>query len=142
MLSDDERRTIHDACERLSLDYSYHADHGESDAWAALFAEDAEMELFGQTHVGRAAIQAGVQNGAAPQRTVHAISNVRIDVISATEAAGHVYISVYVAPKGESVSTLPLLTPFAVGEYQDRYRKTAEGWRFARRAFVPLIMAG
>jgi len=133
-------QSIRSACERLSLDYCYHADRKEMVAWSELFAEDGEIVLFGASHVGRAAILASVQ-GAADTQSVHAVSNFRIDVISATEAVGLVYIVAYVTPKKNGVGTMTRIAPMVVGQYEDRYRKTAEGWRFARRAFVPLIVA-
>jgi hypothetical protein len=64
---------------------------------------------------------------------------VRIDVRSASEARGVVYVTAYVAPKEDGVARAPPLTPTVLGQYVDRYRKTTEGWRFGGRAFIPLI---
>lgn len=126
------------ACERLCRDYAYFADAGRMDDWAALFAEDAELRLFGQTHQGRAAIQASVGAGSAAERTtVHALSNIRIEVESPDAASGGCYITLYMAAKDAAPSGSA--TPQMVGRYEDVYRRTAEGWRIARRAFKPII---
>lgn len=138
-LSQDERARILAACERLSLDYSYYADTGRMDIWSELFAEDAELVVGGVTQSGRAAILKSVSGPRGEIQSIHAISNVRIDVVSATEATGSVYITAYMAPKTNGAATMATIAPAVVGIYEDAYRKTADGWRFARRAFRPLI---
>jgi len=138
-LSHDERSQILAACERLSLDYSYYADTGRMDVWSQLFAEDAELVVGGVTQSGRAAILKSVSGPRGEIQSIHAISNVRIDVVSAAEATGSVYITAYMAPKANGAATMATITPMVVGIYEDAYRKTADGWRFARRAFRPLI---
>jgi hypothetical protein len=137
--SHDERSQILAACERLSLDYSYYADTGRMDVWSELFAEDAELVVGGVTQSGRAAILKSVSGPRGEIQSIHAISNVRIDVVSATEASGSVYITAYMAPKTGGSATMAPIAPAVVGIYEDVYRKTADGWRFARRAFSPLI---
>jgi len=121
------------ACERLCLDYAHLADAGRMDDWAELFAEDAELVLFGQTHAGRAAIKAAVASGGGGD-TLHLTSNIRVDPLSDSEAEGSAYVVAY--------AKAAALTPVAVGVYRDRYRRTASGWRFAYRAFEPFAVAG
>jgi hypothetical protein len=137
-MNEAEASAIHSACTRLSLDYCYFADQGLMQPFSELFAADGELIVGGQATVGPAAILKSL-GGAAEVQTVHAISNVRIDVRGATEAAGTVYVTAYVAPKTDGGATMGQITPMAVGRYEDVYRKTADGWRFARRAFVPMI---
>lgn len=137
-----DRAQILAACERLSLDYSHYADLGRMEDFAALFAEDAELVVAGASTKGRAAILKSVTStprGAV--QSIHAISNLRIDVISPTEAKGAVCITAFMAPKKDGSATMAEIVPAAVGEYLDVYRKTADGWRFARREFVPMVTA-
>jgi uncharacterized protein (TIGR02246 family) len=142
-VSDAERAAILSACERLSLDYSHHADLGQMEAFAGLFAEDAELVVAGAGTKGRAAILKSVTSQPRGEvQSVHAISNLRIDVVGPTEARGEVYITAFMAPKKDGAAVVPEIRPMAVGRYLDVYKKTAEGWRFARREFAPLIMAG
>lgn len=137
-LSSLQKIEIADACERLCLDYAHFADAGRMDEWAQLFAEDAELHLFGQVHKGPAAIRESVGAGsAAASTTVHCTTNIRVEVESEDRASGTAYIIVYVAAKGAApAGSVP---PLMVGRYVDSYRRTAGGWRFARRAFEPLI---
>ena len=140
-LSFAERAEIEHACTRLCLDYSHFADSSQLDAWAALFAEDAEMTLMGQHHKGRPAIRASVNDENRDKlASFHSLSNIRIDVVSGTEANGTIGIMLYVAPKVNGIGSASALTPVAIGAYHDTYRKTADGWRFASRAFQPSMM--
>lgn len=138
MLSPLERLEITAACERLSLDYSHHADSAQLNEWSELFAEDGEMHLFGQIHKGRAAIRKSISVDA-EMVTVHSIANVRIDVLGADEAQGSAYVTVFVGKKKDGKATAPTVAPILVGIYRDSYRRTDAGWKFARRIFEPLI---
>lgn len=59
----------------------------------------------------------------------HFVSNVQIDVEDAENATGFAYWMFY----QENSSTLGLKEIAMMGQYKDRFRKTAEGWRLARR---------
>lgn len=136
-----QRLEIREACERLALDYSFFADAGRMDEWSELFAEDGDLVLFGQTHTGPAAIRAAVGAGRGPAAlSVHAFSNHRIDVLSETEAEGTAYITLFAGERKEGgPATAAQIAPAMVGTYHDAYKRTAAGWKFARRAFEPLI---
>ena len=67
----------------------------------------------------------------------HVCNNLLIDFISETEAVGSVYITLYFhdgEPGRESSSPTDCLQK--LGEYRDRFVKTKDGWRFARREMV------
>lgn len=136
-LSAAARRDIAEACERLSLDYAHFADSGRMDDWADLFADDGELHLFGRVQKGRQAIRDAVTGGG-ETATLHCVSNVRIDVVSKDEASGTAYVAAFV--KAKDAATSSVVVPAAVGVYRDRYRRTANGWRFAQRAFEPFLM--
>lgn len=139
-LSQAERIEIEHLCTRLSIDYSFFADSGRMDEWADLFADDAEMIVMGKASQGKAAIRAGVgAGGPSPMVSFHSVSNIRVEVQSATEAQGTVPVTVYMARKDGDVAIVDTITPAIVGTYFDTYRKTADGWRFARRDFRPSI---
>ena len=129
---------IRAACERVALDYAFFADNGRIADLASLFAEDGEFHLFGKIHVGPAAVFESLNAGAggAPA-TLHSVSNHRVEVISDTEARGTAYVTVFVFNK--AAPPPPVISPAIVGAYTDVYCKTVAGWRFARRAFEPLI---
>jgi ketosteroid isomerase-like protein len=126
------------ACERVTLDYAKYADSAAFDDLAALFAEDGVMELFGASHAGRAAIRESFAagGGGGTITTVHSNSNFRVDVVSDSEANSTAYVTVFVGDKANPAS---LIEPFLVGIYNDSFRKTADGWKFSKRSFTPLI---
>lgn len=141
-LSPLQRLEIREACERLALDYSFFADAARMDEWSQLFAEDGEMHLFGQVHKGRAAIRGAVGAGSASTAlSVHSITNHRIDVLSEDEAEGTAYIIVFTGERSADgkPATVAKIAPLMVGTYHDKYKRTAAGWKFAKRAFEPLI---
>ena len=116
-----QRLEIREACERLSLDYSFFADTGRMDEWSQLFAEDGEMRLFGQSHIGPAASRAAVGAGRGPEAiSVHATTNHRIDVLSETEAEGTVYIMAFSGERKDGGPAAPAqINPSVVGTYHD-----------------------
>lgn len=139
-VSEQDRLAIENACTRLAIDYSFYADSQQLEAWSRLFAEDAEMTLFGQTHKGRAAILASLNGGnGGAIASFHSNSNIRIDVVSATEAKGTVGVTLFAAPKKDGLAVVKEITPAVVGHYIDEYRKTSEGWRISKRGFNMLI---
>jgi hypothetical protein len=128
---------IRAACERIALDYAFFADNARKADLASLFAEDGAFHLFGKIHVGPAAVLASLDTGATVS-TIHSLSNHRVEVISETEARGTAYVTVFVF---DTTAPPPVaISPAVVGAYHDLYRKTDAGWRFARRAFEPLII--
>jgi hypothetical protein len=140
-LSPLQRLEIREACERLALDYSHFADTQRMDEWSQLFAEDGELVLFGQTFRGPAAIRAAVGAGrGASALSVHAISNQRIDIESEDAASATVYILAFTGERKDGgPAAMSTVAPAMVGIYHDAYRRTSTGWKFARRAFEPLI---
>src|SRR5476649_1674417 len=112
-----QRLEIREACERLALDYSFFADAGRMDEWSQLFADDGELLLFGQTHIGPTGIRAAVGAGRGPAAlSVHAITNHRIDVLSDSEAAGSVYIILFTGERKDGGSAaVAQIAPAIVG---------------------------
>jgi hypothetical protein len=143
-LSPLQRLEIREACERLALDYAHFADNGQMDAWSRLFAEDGELHLFGQVHVGPAAIRAAVGDGRPPEAfSLHVTTNHRIDITGEDAAEGTAYIIAFTGERTPGApASVAQIAPAAVGVYRDAYRRTPAGWRFARRAFEPIIVAG
>jgi hypothetical protein len=137
-LSPAQEAEVRAACQRVAFDYSFYADNGRPGDLGKLFLDDAQFHLFGQVHVGPAAVTKAMSgNGGGNIVTVHSVSNHRIDVLSDSEATSTAYVTVFAADK--SAPAPAAITPFVVGAYHDSYRKTADGWRFAKRAFEPLV---
>src|ERR1700753_1349791 len=113
---------IRAACGRVALDYSLYADSARPTDLAALFADDGEFDLFGQTHKGPDAIAKAMSanGGGGNIVSVHSVSNHRIDVVSETEARSTAYVTVFV---GDKTKPAAQITPFIVGAYHDTYKK-------------------
>lgn len=125
---------IQRACEALSVAYARAVDFRDQDTFVGLFTEDGELDT-GTVLKGRAAIRDALSRRPDELRSRHVISNVFIDVLSDTEARGISYLTLYrhIGPESLTGAPAPLDGPAAVGHYEDRFQKTAEGWRFKRR---------
>ena len=110
--------------------YAQYADSGRFDEFAALFAPDGVLEVHGQDPVaGRDAIRnylGGVGSGLARDTTVplirHHVSNLRIDLLSPTEARGACY---FLAVTEHGLDHW--------GRYRDRYVPDGDRWLFTHR---------
>ena len=109
--------------------YNANGDSGRFDAMLALFAEDAVLELDGETLHGRPAIRAFFERvaertgpGRAASFVRHFTGTHQIDVLSEREARGRCYYAV--------------LTDRGLdhwGRYVDEYRQLDGRWLFQRR---------
>ncbi|PCD03239.1 hypothetical protein COC42_02140 [Sphingomonas spermidinifaciens] len=123
-LTEEERRSIEWDCTRLVSLYATLNDEGRWAEVAALYAEDGVMTRPTAPDVpieGRAAVLASFE-GRPPRVTRHICSNIVIDVEDADHASG--------------ASVMLLFTAFGpplVGNFDDRFVRTGEGWRFAER---------
>jgi uncharacterized protein (TIGR02246 family) len=110
--------------------YAHCADSGRFDEFAGLFAVDGVLAVHGQDPVaGRNAIRAylgGVGTDLARDTTVplirHHVSNLRIEVVSPTEARGACY---FLAVTERGVDHW--------GRYRDHYVPDGDRWLFAHR---------
>jgi hypothetical protein len=135
-MNDADRIAIEWECTKLINVYALRNDAGDWDSVAALYAQDGLMtrpSAPDKPVVGREAILAGFK--ARPARAGrHVVSNIVVDVESATQASGYSVILLF---QGEASADggLPVRDPKGplVGYFKDRFTKTAEGWRFSER---------
>lgn len=129
-----ERLAIERSCERLVVAYSHLIDFGEASRVAELFTDDGVWESAEATMQGRAGIAEGFGRRQANtgRRSRHVCTNLAVDVVSATEATGLCYFTLY---RADNVSgpTATLEGPEIVGEYRDRFVLTDDGWRIVHR---------
>jgi SnoaL-like protein len=122
-MTEQEILAIERACERLILDFAYFSDHRKYESLGALFTVDGTMTRpSGVILAGRDAIVTSYQATPADRVTRHVCTNIRIDVESADRARATTYAVVY------SNNGNP-----RVGEFEDEFRRTAEGWRIVSR---------
>jgi uncharacterized protein (TIGR02246 family) len=128
---------IERACERLVLDFVHHSDTQNPEALAELFTDDATVvRPTGDSLEGRAAILASYRARPAGRITRHICANIRITVESADRARGLTYALVY-----SGNAEAPAYAHFGieaeprqlVGEFEDEFVRTSEGWRFSSR---------
>ena len=132
-----ERLEIIAACTRLTSDYSWSNDSDRATS-GMQFADDAEMHLWGDVYKGRAAIREFMGRREANVQTMHAVTNVRIDVESATTARGTAYVLAMMGVRAADGKP-PRMTRTIRGIYRDRFRKVGEDWFIAERSFEDIF---
>jgi len=129
-------------CERLVTLYCHYIDHGEAAKVADLFTDDGMWKSPEITMTGRDQVRAGFQHRQDQKERMsrHVCKNLLIHIESEKEATGTVYVTLYRHDGEEGRSFSPLNGPEMVGEYQDHYVKTKEGWKIAsRKVFVDFL---
>lgn len=124
--------STYDSCRDLIMDYAYFRDHKNAEALAALFTDDAELSILGDVRKGREAIRQRLAEMSG--NTVHLMSTIRISKLSESEATGVSYVTVYAMPPGDDPHTVDGWA--GIGEYHDTFRKTADGWKIAKRTLA------
>jgi uncharacterized protein (TIGR02246 family) len=135
---DDDPLVMRRACEDLVHGYAFYRDRHDAVAYADLFTEDAVLVVLGETYRGRDVIRKRLEEAANGPATRHMMSSVRIEAAGPGEATGISYATIWQGPASDR--PVPIQQFAAVGEYHDRYRRTAEGWKIARREFVPVFV--
>ena len=133
---DDMRRVqIERECQRLVTAYCHYVDHGEAERVADLFSEDGVWASPELTMDGREQVRKGFARRQANvgRMSRHVCNNLLVDVIDEEHAEGIVYLTLYRHDGEDGRRLSPLEGPALVGEYRDRFVRTPEGWRIARR---------
>jgi uncharacterized protein (TIGR02246 family) len=111
---------------KLLACYCYAIDSSDAEAWANLFTEDGVFHYaLGEPLIGREALRQFVS--LVPDDRHHLTMNEIVDV-DADSATVRAYALV-------TKESPPVIS--AVGEYEDTLRRTADGWKFARRVYSP-----
>jgi hypothetical protein len=122
-----DRISAERACERLVVDFAYFSDRQDYESLVELFAGDGVMQRPGGDRlVGRDAILKAYRSRPAGRMTRHVCSNIRITIEAQDRARGFTYAVVYSAMASEP-------TKLQVGEFEDDFVRTPEGWRFQER---------
>lgn len=132
-MNDQDQMLARLACESLITKYTHIADFGPGATMVDLFTEDGVWSSGNETYTGHDELQAffGRDKGHAKSR--HVASNMLVTLTSDDEAEGLSYFTLY--RYTEEKPRVPDLAdqPVILGEYRDRYRRTADGWRIADR---------
>lgn len=129
------RLIIESEVRRLLAQYAHNLDFGDVEANGELLA-DAQFTVVDQSITGKDNIANFLRTNLQyhsdkTPRTWHSVSNILIEVQSATEARSVCYFTVHQQTDG-----LPL-QPIVTGRYIDTFALRDGEWRFASRAVDP-----
>jgi uncharacterized protein (TIGR02246 family) len=114
--------------ELIAGTYPHALDTGDFDAYAALYTEDGELTLQGNTVKGRAAIKAFVAALPTEPRVIHPITNLSYEVDGDTATGGAYWQDVGLVNGAPGV--------VVAGRYEDTLRKVDGKWQIAKRGIV------
>ena len=134
-MNDATRNEIELACNRLITAYCHYIDHGQANRVAELFTENGVWRSTENEMVGVDAIRQGFQarQDSSGRMSRHVCNNFLLHQISETQAAGCVYLTLYRHDGKPGRSYSELKGPIMVGEYQDKFELTPDGWRISER---------
>lgn len=127
---------IEHACSKLVLQAAAFADAGDAAQLAALFTTDGLLVRPSAGPLkGRPAIEASYAERPANRTTRHLVTNTLVDVESASQAQALSSVLLWSANADDEPGRLGRQAqgPQVVGEFQDTFVLTDEGWRIARR---------
>jgi ketosteroid isomerase-like protein len=130
-----DKRAIERSCTELISRYAYLNDERSFEALAALFTEDAVLyrpSAPAEAIRGRDAILAAFCKRPVDTMTFHVCSDILIDVLDTDCAEGRSRIVLLSATRTVDGS-LPAAGAPVPGVFEDRFRLTAQGWKFAQR---------
>jgi len=124
----------HIALTRLVTELVWRIDHGRADEVDELFTNDGEMTLGPTSLHGRSELKEwGRARNGSSSRTHHVCTNMRFVRTGDDQAEGTTILTVYQAVAASTNQAIPAV----VGEYQDRFVRTTESWRFVSRRSAP-----
>lgn len=127
---------IDQACRELVLRAARHADVNAPASLAGLFSEDAVLVRPNAEPLhGREAIRRAYEQRPADRLTRHMVSNILVDIESATQARALSYVLLWTGNSTDSPGAMgrPARGSQMVGEFDDRFSLTPDGWRITRR---------
>lgn len=122
-------------CEQLTAAYCQFIDHGEAVRTTELFTEDGVLDLGHGEWRGRDAIRNAMQHRDAMTQRIsrHVCNNFLITSMEPNRVTATTYLTIYRSDieLGETVGHIA--GPAVLGEYDDLFVLTDEGWRIAQR---------
>ena len=119
------------ACEEIIVAFANGVDRFDDDNVLALFTDDGVLDRAGQRIAGRDALRQWLSERPRNVMTRHVASNVALKRLSQSEASGLSYFTFYRAIANSAPASIA--GPAGLGEYEDRFRLTAGGWKLAER---------
>ncbi len=138
--AEQQRLIDHAAIVQLTIDYCWALDTGDWDRLRTVFTPDATADLGANGQRGVDEIIARVSAALGPlDDSQHMVSNHQITFDDDGDgASGRCYLQAQHIR--QNVEGEPLY--MVAGRYEDRYVRTADGWRIADRRIVPMWRRG
>lgn len=132
-----ERMIAERACERLCNLYANRIDAYDYDGFAAVFAEDAVLDMLGTEYRGIEGIRRFLEGRDKTMICRHLVTNVVIDVSDPDNATGSAYTIAYRVLNARGKAPALFEPPQFLVDYSDVFRRDPRrGWLFARRKAV------
>ncbi len=130
-----QRLEIEAACRRLVLLAADHTDAARPEALAGLFTPDAVLVRPNAVPLrGPAAIRDAYAQRAPDRISRHLVTGTLFDAVSADTARARSLVIVWFGSTDDAAGSRGRpVHEQAIGEFDDRFVRTAEGWRIARR---------
>jgi hypothetical protein len=125
-------------CERLSIAFAYYVDRCDYKSLLQLFTPDGVLDRRGDLAVGIDAIERVMAARPKDIRTRHVCSNIFVRMNGERSATGNTYFTLYRGKEPGPDQSVDLTGPSFVGEYEDEFSLTDDGWKINKRA-VKLI---
>lgn len=132
-MTPEQKSAIEWECRQLALQFTAHNDRQEWDEMCSLLTEDATFARPTDPDnplKGRAAIQAAYEARPANRITRHICTNMIVTAMSPSQASGTMYALLYAGAE-DNRGDLGIVADDRqlVGEFEDDYVLTEEGWR-------------
>lgn len=139
-LKADEIAEIKRDIQQLVNDYAIYRDRHDAKGYSSLFAEDGCLTVRGNKLCGREALFERLANADASSVSMHIMTTSQVTVIDHHNAQGVHYAAVYTGTRTENKEGAIPVSGFSVlGQYHDRYVKTADGWKIKERVMQPVF---
>ncbi len=139
-LKADEVAQIKRDIQQLVNDYAMYRDRLDAKGYSSLFAEDGCLTVRGNKLCGREALYERLANADPSGVSMHVMTTSQITVIDPNNAEGVHYAAVYTGTRTENQEGAIPVSGFSVlGQYHDRYVKTADGWKIKERVMQPVF---
>lgn len=132
-------------CENLILDIAWLTDHGPHSQIPDLYATSGSFDKDGEVTIGKVALEEMYKKRPASLFTRHILSNIRVKVLSETEAIATSYGTVFRYRSSDNLAQTPpvkISSPEIIAEYKDRFIRESGVWKISSRILKTMIQAG
>jgi len=129
-------------CNDLILELAWLTDHGPHSQIVDLYTSSGSFSRDGELTVGRAALEDMYKKRPASLFTRHVLSNIRVKILSETEASATSYATVFRYRSEDGSSPTPPVNisgPESVSEYHDTFIKESGAWKISYRVLKTMI---